>query len=130
MQVSNPLVAEVNRRGLVRGLDRGESAVIVRFANFIEAPLLTFVRDIEGFTWDRQEANYIDHHVYAKLRQLQFKPSPLAKESTFVRRVFLDTIGLLPTEEELEQYLSDQSNASGADRSALGETGVCKILGT
>ena len=55
MQVSNPLVAEVNRRGLVRGLDRGESAVIVRFANFIEAPLLTFVRDIEGFTWDEPE---------------------------------------------------------------------------
>ena len=47
--------------------------------------------------------------MYAKLRQLQFKPSPLAKESTFVRRVFLDTIGLLPTEEELEQYLSDPS---------------------
>ena len=109
-EVSNPLVAEVNRRGLVRGLDRGESAVIVRFANFIEAPLLTFVRDIEGFTWDEpEEANYIDHHVYAKLRQLQFKPSPLANESTFVRRVFLDTIGLLPTEEELEQYLSDPS---------------------
>lgn len=115
-EVSDPLVADVTRGGWVQGLDRGESAVIVRFLNHIQTPLMTFVRDIEGFVWDDPApANYVDQHVYEKLKQLQYKPSPQCDESTFLRRVYLDVIGLLPTQEEINVYFANESENRRAD---------------
>ena len=107
-EVSDPLVAEVGRTGLVTGLQRGEAAVIVRYLNFIDTPLLTFVRDIDGFQWTAHApANEVDVHVQAKLRKLQFLPAPLCQDHEFVRRVFLDAIGILPTEQERRQFVDD-----------------------
>lgn len=108
--VSDPLVAEVNQSGLVTGLDRGESAVIIRYLNHIETPLMTFVRDLDGFTWSNpKQSNYVDEHVHAKLKQLQYRPSPVCDDATFIRRVYLDTIGLLPTEEQIGDFFANKS---------------------
>ena len=115
-EVSDPLVAEVTKGGWVRGLDRGESAVIVRYLNHIETPLMTFVRDIDGFTWSvPTPTNYVDRHVYQKLEQLQFQPSPLCDEATFLRRVYLDVIGILPTDQEIKNYYANDSDDRRAE---------------
>src|SRR5207248_9668597 len=53
------------------------------------------------------EANYIDHHVFAKLRALRMHPSPLCSESVFLRRAYLDVLGILPTAEEAREFLAD-----------------------
>ena len=109
-ETSDPNVAEVTRDGKVVGIDRGETAVIIRYLEFIQAPILTFVRDIDGFTWDNTKTkNYIDEHVHAKLRQLQYLPSGLSNDEVFLRRVYLDVIGLLPSREEAERFLADKS---------------------
>ena len=110
-EVSDPLVAEVDRAGLVTGLKRGESAVIVRYLSFIDTPLLTFVRDISGFQWTAQSpVNEVDVHVQEKLKKLQFLPASLCADHEFVRRVFLDAIGILPTEQESSQFIADPAN--------------------
>ena len=109
-EVSDPLVAEVDRAGLVTGLQRGEAAAIVRYLNFIDTPLLTFVRDVEGFQWtDQTPANEVDVHVHAKLKKLQFLPAATCRDHEFVRRVFLDTIGILPTEQESSEFITDSA---------------------
>jgi len=51
--------------------------------------------------------NFIDELVFAKLRQMNVRPAPLSSGREFVRRVYLDTIGLLPTREELHAFLRD-----------------------
>ena len=51
--------------------------------------------------------NFIDDHVLEKLRQLNLEPSPRASDSEFLRRAYLDTIGLLPTRGETEAFLND-----------------------
>ncbi len=108
---SDTKVATVDASGLVVGQDRGEAAVIVRYLEFIESSFLTFVKDIEGYEWSNPpEHNYIDSLVDAKLQQLQFLPSELCTEEEFVRRVYLDVIGLLPSVEEVQAYLSDESS--------------------
>ncbi|MDG2221043.1 MAG: DUF1549 and DUF1553 domain-containing protein [Rubripirellula sp.] len=108
-EASDPKIVDVNRAGLVRGIDRGESAIIVRYLHHIEAPLLTLVRNIDGFVWTAPSAaNYVDQHVYDKLKQLQYLPGERSDESTFLRRVYLDTIGSLPTDEEITLYMADQ----------------------
>ena len=41
--------------------------------------------------------NWIDDLVLEKLRELHLPPSPRSSDSEFIRRAFLDTIGVLPT---------------------------------
>ena len=49
----------------------------------------------------------IDNLVFDKLAQLEIQPAKLCSDEVFVRRVFLDVIGTLPTAQEARQFLSD-----------------------
>ena len=53
--------------------------------------------------------NFIDDLVLEKLRSLNIPPSPRCTDAEFIRRAFLDTIGVLPTEEETRAFLADKS---------------------
>lgn len=53
--------------------------------------------------------NPIDAFVMAKLDAERLKPSPEADRTTLLRRLSLDLIGLPPTPEEIDAFLSDQS---------------------
>jgi hypothetical protein len=52
-------------------------------------------------------ANFVDELVWDKLQRLGIPPSDLADDATFLRRVFLDTIGTLPTPNEAREFLAD-----------------------
>ncbi len=107
---SDEEVASVSENGLVTGNDRGETAVIVRYLEFIESSFITFVRDIEGFEWKQPPSNnYIDDLVYEKLKQLKYLPSELCTDEEFLRRVYLDVIGIMPTVDETRAFLDDSS---------------------
>lgn len=108
---SDTMVADVGAAGLIVGHDRGESAIIVRYLEHVETTFLTFVKDIPGFAWSSPPpANYIDDLVYAKLKQLQYLPSGTCSDEEFLRRVYCDVIGQLPTIEETQAFLIDQSS--------------------
>lgn len=51
--------------------------------------------------------NFIDRLVAARLSKLNIAASPLAEDAEFLRRVFLDVIGTLPTSAEAKQFLND-----------------------
>ena len=46
--------------------------------------------------------NYVDKHVFAKLKMLSIPPSDLCTDQEFVRRAYLDVCGILPTPDEVE----------------------------
>ena len=52
-------------------------------------------------------ANCIDEPILAKLRSLGIQSAPPCSDSVFVRRVYLDVIGTLPTAKEVTQFLED-----------------------
>jgi len=56
----------------------------------------------------------IDSLVFARLEFLGLKPAGLCSDSVFLRRVFLDLIGTLPTEAEARQFLRDSSPSKRA----------------
>jgi hypothetical protein len=70
--------------------------------------VFTFVQDVPELVWPQlPQVNYIDELVDAKLRQLGYVPSGLARDEEFLRRVYLDVLGQLPTLEETRQFLAD-----------------------
>ena len=107
---SDDKVCKVSRHGLAVGLQRGEAAVIVRYLEYIESSLISFVQDVPDFVWDAPTpTNYIDEHVYAKLKRFQYLPSKPSEDEVFLRRVYLDVTGLLPTLEQTNAFLEDQA---------------------
>src|SRR5262249_17734566 len=55
------------------------------------------------------EVNYVDREVFAKLHRLNMIPSDLSSDAEFLRRVTVDTIGSLPTPDEVRAFLADKS---------------------
>jgi hypothetical protein len=51
----------------------------------------------------------IDELVFHRLQQLRIPPARLCSDEVFVRRVYLDVIGTLPTEKEALTFLSDRT---------------------
>lgn len=52
--------------------------------------------------------NAIDGFILAKLREKQLAPSAEADRPTLIRRVYLDVLGLLPSEQETAEFVADE----------------------
>lgn len=105
---SNEQVASVNEGGLVSKAGRGETAVLARFLDKMTTSYITFLEDVPGFAWNNpQPNNFVDNLVFEKLQQLQILPSDLCSDEEFLRRVYLDVTGRLPTIEETTAYLNN-----------------------
>ncbi|MCX7665845.1 MAG: DUF1549 domain-containing protein, partial [Gemmataceae bacterium] len=58
---------------------------------------------------DQKKVQPIDAFIRAKLETAGIEPSPRADKSTLIRRVTLDLTGLLPTPQEVEDFLKDNA---------------------
>jgi hypothetical protein len=65
------------------------------------------VRPYES-TADLTSQGKIDKLVFARLKQLDIAPAPLCSDAVFVRRVYLDVIGTLPSAQEARAFLQDK----------------------
>ena len=53
------------------------------------------------------ENNYIDTLVDAKLKKLRIVPSAVCGDEVFLRRAYIDIVGILPTPEEHDRFVAD-----------------------
>ncbi|MSU78257.1 MAG: DUF1553 domain-containing protein [Gemmataceae bacterium] len=104
---TNPKI-DVSRDGHVRSTEPGETTIVVRYLDRQATSLLAFVPARPDFVFKKPAPhNYIDTNVDARLEKLRMNPSDLAGDADFVRRVYLDLIGLLPTPNDTRAFLAD-----------------------
>ncbi len=105
---SDPAVADVSPNGLVEFKQAGEVAILCRYLEQMRSVRITYLEPREGFAWSNPpEANFVDKHVFAKLKLMTILPSDLCTDPEFIRRAYLDLCGLLPTTEETTKFLAD-----------------------
>ncbi len=96
--------------GVTSSKAQGEAFLMARFHTFTEGSMAIVIPD--GLQYTRPqlpEFNYIDKHVHEKLHKLRIVPSEICSDEVFIRRVYLDIVGLLPTEEELNTFVTDSN---------------------
>jgi len=105
---SSDPVLTVTPQGLVKSVRKGEAAVLIRYeGQFAVNPVSVLVPQ-PNFKWNNPPAfNYVDELVYKKLKSIQVTPSELCTDADFLRRVYLDLIGVPPTPEEMRAFLAD-----------------------
>jgi hypothetical protein len=103
-------VADVSADGKVRILRSGETAIRVTFQGLVSVVMVASPYDqkvpAELFA---QKNNLIDEHLFKKLHALNIPPSGLCTDDEFMRRVYLDTTGMLPTAAEVKAFRADQT---------------------
>ena len=103
-------IAQVSHDGNVTGLSEGETTVLVRYLHLQIPVRIAFLPPSSNFVWSGPApANFVDELVFAKLQKLRINPSPVCDDATFIRRVTLDMLGMLPTADETTRFISDVS---------------------
>ena len=104
-------MAESSVTGLVKTLDlAGEVAIMARYQGTVSTFRATVPLGAE-MTALPPVKNLVDESVVNKLKLLGVPPSPVADDATFLRRVYVDISGTIPSESEVRAFLADQDPA-------------------
>lgn len=110
-RTNNDAVVEVTPLGQVRGVREGDTSVVVAYRGTLLPARVMVPREAPaGYKYPEvPQVNYVDREVFAKLKRLNIVPSEVSADAEFLRRITLDTIGCLPTPEEVRAFLEDKS---------------------
>jgi len=102
-------VARITPAGEVVREQFGETVLMVRYLTHVVPVRVVFLPDrpapdTSAFPTDHP----IDKLVLDQLREMRLAPAPLAPDHLFLRRAYLDALGVLPTVDETRTFLSDQ----------------------
>ena len=103
------VVLEVSPTGRITGKSAGEGTVLVRTLGHVQALRVGVAAPGPAQAPTVEPATFIDELVFDKLARLNLPISQPASDTEFIRRVYLDTIGIVPTVEETRQFLQDPS---------------------
>jgi len=106
----NTSVATVDDFGVAKTVGHGEGTVTAWYLSKLAIATITVPYDEARLAsaFDQfKPRNFIDERVKEKLSELNLPPSERCTDAEFIRRVFLDTLGILPAPEETRAFLLD-----------------------
>src|SRR5437016_1320058 len=137
---ANASVAQVDDSGNVQVVGTGEGPITAWYLSRIAIASVTVpaTNEVSPSVFARaQRRNFIDNLALEKLQDLNLPPSPRCSDAEFIRRAFLDTIGVLPTAQETREFLaacakarSDGVPESSSDGRSSADTPTLQHPGT
>lgn len=101
-------VAGVSSDGEIMAGVTGLTTVLARGMGQVAAIQVGVINEKSGTGFPSLAANnFVDELVYRRQKTLNAAPAELCADSVFIRRVFLDAIGALPSPEEVERFTLD-----------------------
>ncbi len=86
-----------------------QTSVTVRYLSQQVVSRVDYVPSSAGFEFSAPApANGIDELVFARLQRLRINPAEVCDDVTFVRRVYLDVTGLLPTAAQSREFVESR----------------------
>ena len=105
---NNETSAEIAQTGIVTAHARGEAFIMARFdTHTVGSHFIVLPKGLQYEDPKTPEKNYIDTLVHDKLRKLRIIPSEVCTDEEFMRRVFIDITGTVPTVEEHQFFVTD-----------------------
>lgn len=132
-------IAEVDSAGVLTARGAGDTSVVVSYrGQFASAAILVPFSGGQPLTRSAAD-NLVDREINLKLEKLNLAASPLTTDEEFLRRINLDVLGIVPSPDEIRQFVDDpnpQKRAKSIDallvhprRAALWATRMCDITG-
>lgn len=110
-RTNDEAIAKVDESGKITATGPGDTHVVAFYDNgVLPVPVMMPVSDKVNNYPVVATPTKIDELVVAKLRKLGIVPSELSSDTEFLRRVTLDVTGTLPTPDEIQAFLADQSS--------------------
>ncbi|MBD3671960.1 MAG: DUF1553 domain-containing protein [Planctomycetaceae bacterium] len=110
-RTNNDAIVTVDDNGVLTSTGRGDTHVIAFYDNGVRAVPVMRPISSDG-TPQQQEKSAttpIDRFILAKLDKLGITASKLCTDAEFLRRASIDITGTLPTPQEVDDFLSDNS---------------------
>jgi hypothetical protein len=108
---ANAAVTTVDDLGRVKVMGFGEGAITAWYLSRIAIATITvpYTNQLAASAFAAMpRRNFIDDLVLEKLQELNLPASGRCTDGEFIRRAFLDTIGVLPTAAETRRFLASQ----------------------
>jgi hypothetical protein len=107
---NNEPTAAVSKDGMITAGKRGEAFVMARYETFTVGSQVIVIP--EGLEYQRPviaSHNYIDDLVHEKLHKMRVVPSEVCTDEDFLRRVYIDVVGMLPPAEAYTAFMADKA---------------------
>ena len=106
---NNENSASVSQEGVVTAKNRGEAFLMARYdTHTVGRHFIVLPKGLQFNVEAPPQLNYIDALVDQKLANLRINASPLCTDEEYLRRVYLDILGTLPTEPEYQAFMTSQ----------------------
>jgi len=102
-------IVRVSLRGQVTARGYGQASVRAHYMG--QVGVSTFAIPFPGRIKSKDYSkrfNAVDGPVFDQLERLRLPPSELCSDSEYIRRAFLDALGILPTPEEVGDFAKDR----------------------
>lgn len=106
---NDPDIAVVDGAALVRTLElSGEAAIMARYQGQVATFRATVPLGVKVPDYRFEVQTVVDRHTQKKWQELGIVPSGLSSDEQFVRRVYVDITGTLPTPAQVKEFVNSK----------------------